>query len=95
MGLLNDGPTPLRQADIKFADDNEAFLYVGYEDKCHHYWIALRDTDGLLAINTVRVWLGPVGRMVAELDTTDPVFVSGEPSAVVAFIHNARRARAK
>jgi hypothetical protein len=93
--MLHESPTPLRQADFKFADDNEAFLYVGYEDRCHLYWVAMRDTDGLLAINTVRVWLGPLGRMVAELDTTDPVFVSSEPSEVVAYIHNARRARAK
>jgi hypothetical protein len=87
--LLINGGVWAYADDFRFAAENDLVAYIGYSDKVHRYAIPIKD-GGKYAIRTMIVWLGPVGRMVGEMEP-DVIAEVETPIEAINYIIHARR----
>lgn len=89
-GYLYNNDVPHHISTFRFADDNDAHAYVGYDStsKTHRYVIATHDAHDDYVVHQLNVWLGPKGRMVAEFGGV--LFSHPEQAPTLAFIRSQR-----
>lgn len=84
---LNNNGLYVGDHDFDFAEDNDAFKYIGYSEHHHRYLVAFHDeeNDNNFFVSIIFVKLGVTGDIVADYGGA-PVFESADHDDVINYV---------